>query len=212
MEKYAKPTASPAAKTANFAGPQGYSNTTTSTKTAPAQQPAPVKATPAPAQQQAATQPAPVKAISAPTQQQAPAADSEYLTKFLDFATKRVAPRDSTLALADVAQSGLGTQLDAAEKAVVTAQGNPAATKEAVKNYMLTAMAGIQLAASKNKIAGKQTTSNNISGILQSSGIDPQALSELGAKLQKLSGNKVLKTTGDATADDALKAMGYTVS
>jgi hypothetical protein len=233
MEKYAKPAPAPATKTANFGvGPQGYSNTATLVKTAPGQpaaktapgqpaaktapgQPAaktaPAQQQPAPAQQQ----PAPVKATPAPAQQQqAPARDSEYLTKFLDFANERVAPRDSALGLADVKHpgSGLETQLDAAEQAVVKAQGNPAATKEAVKNYMLTAMAGIQLVASKNSIAGKQTTSNNIAGVLQSAGIDSGALSELGAKLQKLSGNKVLKTTGDATADDALKAMGYTVS
>ena len=47
----------------------------------------------------------------------------------------------------------LKTELDAAKQEVRKAQGNPVATKEAVKNYILTALAAAQLLASGNKVA-----------------------------------------------------------
>ena len=43
--------------------------------------------------------------------------------------------------------------MDAAKKQVIKAQGNSAATKEAVTNYILTALAATQLMASGNKVA-----------------------------------------------------------
>ena len=47
----------------------------------------------------------------------------------------------------------LKQQLDAAKKQVISAQGDSEATKEAVKNYILTALAAAQLMISGNKVA-----------------------------------------------------------
>jgi hypothetical protein len=46
----------------------------------------------------------------------------------------------------------LKPELDTAKQAVKDAQGNPAKTKEAVKNYILTAMAALQLVTSQNTV------------------------------------------------------------
>ena len=88
-------------------------------------------------------------------------AKAKYLKDFLEFANKKIAMRDPTtykmigltsLYTADKKYS-LKQQLDAAKQAVIKAQGNSAATKEAVKNYILTALAAAQLMASGNKVA-----------------------------------------------------------
>ena len=88
-------------------------------------------------------------------------AKAKYLKDFLEFANEKIAMRDPTtykmigltsLYTADKKYS-LKQQLDAAKQAVIKAQGNSAATKEAVKNYILTALAAAQLMASGNKVA-----------------------------------------------------------
>jgi len=88
-------------------------------------------------------------------------AKAKYLKDFLEFANEKIAMRDPTtykmigltsLYTADKKYS-LKQQLDAAKKQVISAQGDPAATKEAVKNYILTALAAAQLMASGNKVA-----------------------------------------------------------
>jgi hypothetical protein len=88
-------------------------------------------------------------------------ANAKYLKDFLEFANEKIAMRDPTtykmigltsLYTADKKYS-LKQQLDAAKQEVIKAQGDPAATKQAVKNYILTAMAAAQLMASGNKVA-----------------------------------------------------------
>ena len=88
-------------------------------------------------------------------------AKAKYLKDFLKFANEKIAMRDPTtykmigltsLYTADKKYS-LKQQLDAAKQQVISAQGNPVATKEAVKNYILTALAAAQLMASGNKVA-----------------------------------------------------------
>ena len=209
-----KPAPAPAAKTANFAGPAGYSSTTTSTKPA---------------------------AKTAPAQQQAPAAQApDYIENFLQFANQKTAMRDSTtyrtLGLADAEKSKLKPQLDAAKQKVIGAQGNPAATKEAVKNYILTAMAALQLVASENKVAASSTqapaygqqaptkpaagqasvTNQNqpidIQALMKNAGLDTTALQKAGPIMQKATGNSNLSATGDDAIDGMLQLMGYTVS
>ena len=88
-------------------------------------------------------------------------AKAKYLKDFLEFANEKIAMRDPTtykmigltsLYTADKKYS-LKQQLDAAKKQVISAQGDSEATKEAVKNYILTALAAAQLMASGNKVA-----------------------------------------------------------
>jgi len=88
-------------------------------------------------------------------------AKAKYLKDFLAFANEKIAMRDPTtykmigltaLYTADKKYS-LKTDLDAAKQEVIKAQGNPADTKKAVTNYILTALAAAQLMASGNKIA-----------------------------------------------------------
>jgi hypothetical protein len=88
-------------------------------------------------------------------------AKAKYLKDFLEFANEKIAMRDPTtykmigltsLYTADKKYS-LKQQLDAAKQQVISAQGDPVATKEAVKNYILTALAAAQLMASGNKVA-----------------------------------------------------------
>jgi hypothetical protein len=86
-----------------------------------------------------------------------PPADSEYIKNFLEFANEKVAMRDSAtykmLGLKDAeGVTELKPELDTAKQAVKDAQGNPAKTKEAVKNYILTAMAALQLVTSQNTV------------------------------------------------------------
>ena len=257
------PTSTAPAKTANFGtGPKGYSNTATSVKTAPGQ-PAPQTATqPAPAKTanfapqgagyKAATQPTSVKYSGVPGTKPvanpgtAPAAAApDYTNNFLEWANKKVAMRDPTtykmLGLADAEGSELGPQLDDAKQAVKDAQGDPAKTKEAVKNYILTAMAALQLEASKNKVkaaspeapaygqqpapagqpgatgaaaapaAGKITGAGAVA-LLTQAGLGPQVLGKAGEAIQRATGNKQLSKTGDSVIDTMLEGMGYTVS
>jgi hypothetical protein len=81
----------------------------------------------------------------------------EYIKNFLEFANEKVAMRDSAtykmLGLRDAeGVPELKPELDAAKEKVKSAQGNPAATKTAVKNYILIAMAALQLVASQNAV------------------------------------------------------------
>jgi hypothetical protein len=220
-----KPAPAPAAKTANFAGPAGYSSTTTSTQPGTTTQPS---------------------AKTAPAQQQSPAAQSpDYIKNFLQFANQKTAMRDSTtyrtLGLADAEKSKLKPQLDAAKQKVIGAQGNPAATKEAVKNYILTAMAALQLVASENKVAASstqapaygqqgnaqsnatnpaagQTNATNqsqpidVNALMKAAGLAPDALTKAGPIIQKATGNGNLSATGDDAIDGMLQLMGYNVS
>ena len=82
---------------------------------------------------------------------------SSYETDFLKWANEKIAMRDSTtykmLGLTAAENSGLKAELAAAKQEVIGAQGDPAKTKIAVKNYILTAMAALQLEASKSKVA-----------------------------------------------------------
>ena len=94
------------------------------------------------------TNPIGYKAAAAPS--------SAYATDFLKWANEKVAMRDSAtykmLGLTAAENSDLKAELDAAKQEVIGAQGNPAATKTAVKNYILTAMAALQLVASQNTV------------------------------------------------------------
>jgi hypothetical protein len=56
------------------------------------------------------------------------------------------------LGLTAAENSDLKAELDAAKQEVIGAQGDPAKTKEAVKSYILTAMAALQLVASQNTV------------------------------------------------------------
>ena len=88
-------------------------------------------------------------------------AKAKYLKDFLEFANEKIAMRDPTtykmIGLTSlytaVQKYSLKTELDTAKQAVIKAQGDPVATKEAVKNYILTALAAAQLMASGNKLA-----------------------------------------------------------
>ena len=95
------------------------------------------------------TNPIGYKAAAAPS--------SPYVTDFLKWANEKIAMRDSTtykmLGLTAAENSGLKAELAAAKQEVIGAQGDPAKTKIAVKNYILTAMAALQLEASKSKVA-----------------------------------------------------------
>jgi hypothetical protein len=94
------------------------------------------------------TNPVGYKAATAPS--------SAYVTDFLKWANEKVAMRDSAtykmLGLTAAENSDLKAELDAAKQEVITAQGNPAATKTAVKNYILTALAALQLVSSQNTV------------------------------------------------------------
>jgi len=94
------------------------------------------------------TKPAGYKAATAPP--------SAYVTDFLKWANEKVAMRDSAtykmLGLTAAENSDLKAELDAAKQEVISAQGNPTATKTAVKNYILTALAALQLVSSQNTV------------------------------------------------------------
>ena len=177
-------------------------------------------------------------------------AKAKYLKDFLEFANEKIAMRDpntykmiglTSLYTADKKYS-LKQQLDAAKKQVISAQGDSEATKEAVKNYILTALAAAQLMLSGNKVAaatpqapalGRQTpaygqqgnqaaapgqtagagvTPDQITGLIATAGLDDPKLKEMGSNLQKLSGNRAVSSTGDSGVDQLLRSMGYTVS
>jgi len=114
----------------------------------------------------AGTNPNPTTQPAGTTKQQIPAATpNNYMDDFEAWANQKTAMRDSTtyrtIGLADVKNTpqkkNLKAELAAARQAVDTAKGNPTATKEAVKNYILTALAGAQLIASQNKVAAAST-------------------------------------------------------
>jgi hypothetical protein len=94
------------------------------------------------------TNPIGYKAAAAPS--------SAYATDFLKWANEKIAMRDSAtykmLGLTAAENSDLKAELDAAKQEVIGAQGDPAKTKEAVKSYILTAMAALQLVASQNTV------------------------------------------------------------
>lgn len=194
------------------------------------------------AQQQSASPAAPAQP-AAPAAPVAPAITpgAQYLKDFLAFANEKIAMRDSTtyrmIGLTDVENSKLKPQLDAAKQAVVAARGNPIATETAVKNYILTAMAGAQLVASKNKIdnaspkapayggqqaptklaAGQSNSASqgqpiDIQALIKNAGLDATALQKAAAVMQKATQNNKLRATGDDAIDGMLSLMGYTVS
>jgi hypothetical protein len=173
---------------------------------------------------------------------------AKYLKDFLEFANEKIAMRDPTtykmIGLTSlytaVQKYSLKTELDAAKQAVIKAQGDPVATKEAVKNYILTALAAAQLMLSGNKLAaatpqapalGRQTpapgkagtvatttsptTSATGSGavkLLTDAGLPEATLTKAGQAIQTVTGNKQLSTSGDSVIDTMLQGMGYTVS
>jgi hypothetical protein len=185
------------------------------------------------------TNAAPAQAATPP----ASPASADYLKKFLAFANEKIAMRDPStyqmIGLTAVEKSKMKPLLDAAKQQVIAAQakGDPAATQAAVRDYILTAMAGAQLAASENAIkkpqapaygtnepsadqtetpqgepANSQVTPDLITGLIATAGLDQPKLSAMGSKLQQLSGNKVVSGTGDSGVDQLLRSMGYTVS
>jgi hypothetical protein len=196
----------------------------------------------------AGTNPTPAAAVgnkTVATPQTAAAPTSAYLKDFLAFANQKIAMRDSAtykmIGLADVEKSKLKSELDAAKQAVVAAQGNPAATEAAVKNYILTAMAGAQLIASENAVAaatpqapayGQQTatpgaqagtaatptvaagqlTGSNAVALLNKAGLGANVLKPAGQAIQTVTNNKQLSTTGDSVIDTMLEGMGYSIS
>jgi len=172
-------------------------------------------------------------------------AKAKYLKDFLEFANQKTAMRDSTtyrtLGLRDAEGSELGPELDAAKEKVKAAQGNPAATKTAVKNYILIAMAALQLVASQNAVkaastqapaygqqgnalsnatnptTGQGSTANqnqpiDVKALMQAAGLAPDALTKAGPIIQKATGNGNLSATGDDAIDGMLQLMGYNVS
>ena len=229
MAKNVKPTANPAT-TSNLAGPAG------------------ARAMDAMAKQLGGTtQPTVPGTAPAAAQNAVPPTDpatAEYRKKFLAFANEKIAMRDPStyqmIGLTAVEKLpdpySLKKELDAAKAAVVAAQGKPAETEAAVKNYILTAMAGAQLVASANAVAKTpapayddgepadpaataqgtpvtgQVTPDQITGLIATAGLDQPKLSAMGSKLQKLSGNRAVSGTGDSGVDQLLRSMGYTVS
>ena len=172
-------------------------------------------------------------------------AKAKYLKDFLEFANQKTAMRDSTtyrtLGLRDAEGSKLGPELDAAKEKVKAAQGNPAATKTAVKNYILTALAALQLVASQNAVkaastqapaygqqgntppgatkpAAGQASANaqaqpiDVDALMNAAGLAPTALKKAGPIIQKATGNGNLSATGDDAIDGMLQLMGYNVS
>jgi hypothetical protein len=155
MEKYATPPAGqpkPGQPDTDAQPPAGQPK--------PAQPPAgqaqPPAGQPKPAQPPAGQAQPPAGQAQPPAGQAQPPANPDYEKNFLEFANKKVAMRDSAtykmLGLTDAEGSELGPQLDAAKQEVIGAQGNPAKTKEAVKNYILTALAALQLVTSQNTV------------------------------------------------------------
>jgi len=169
-------------------------------------------------------------------------ADPEYIKNFLEFANEKIAMRDSAtykmLGLKDAeGVTELKPELDTAKQAVKDAQGDPAKTKEAVKNYILTAMAALQLVTSQNTVkaaspeapaygqqpaaagaaaagtapATGQLTGSSAVALLNKAGLTAQILTTAGQKIQTATGNKKLSTTGDSVIDTMLEGMGYTV-
>jgi hypothetical protein len=150
--------------------------------------------------------------------------------------------RDSTtyrtISLDDVKNTpqteNLKTELATAEQKVKDSAGNPASTKTAVTNYILTALAGAQLIASQNKVAsastqapaaagtapttaGQSSTASpaqpiDINALVKDSGLDPAALQKAGPAIQKVTRNNKLRATGDEAIDGMLSLMGYRVS
>ena len=198
----------------------------------------------------AGTNPNPTTQPVGTTKPQIPAVTpTNYMDDFEDWANQKTAMRDSTtyrtIGLADVKNTtqkeNLKAELAAARQAVDTAQGNPTATKQAVKNYILTALAGAQLIASQNKVAAASTpvpaaqrspkpaAANTASGtgqtnavnpsqpidinaLLKSAGLDPVALQKATSVMQKATQNNKLRATGDDAIDGMLSLMGYKVS
>ena len=191
----------------------------------------------------AGTNPNPTKPAAATAPQ--PTAAATYLKNFLAFVNKKIAIRDSAtykmIGLADAEKSKLKPQLDAAKQQVVAAQGNPAATEAAVKDYILTAMAAAQLVASENTVAAAQPqapaygqqqaasgnnaatttapapaagqlTGSNAVALLNKVGLTAKVLTPAGQAIQSATGNRQLSTTGDSVIDTMLESMGYTVS
>jgi len=224
----------------------GQPATTTTTTPAPATGTAmPLKPYQVPG---AGTNPNPTTQPAGTTKQQIPAATpNNYMDDFEAWANQKTAMRDSTtyrtIGLADVKNTtqkkNLKAELAAARQAVDTAKGNPTATKEAVKNYILTVLAGAQLIASQNKVAaastqppaaqqspnsaaagtaapaaGQANTAQpiDINALLKSAGLDPVALQKAATVMQKATRNNKLSSTGDDAIDGMLSLMGYTVS
>lgn len=191
----------------------------------------------------AGTNPNPTKPATAAPQ---PTAAATYLKDFLAFVNEKIAIRDSStykmIGLADAEKSKLKPKLDAAKQQVVAAQGNPVATKAAVKDYILTAMAAAQLVASENTVAAAQPqapaygqqqpapvtgsskaaaatapTSGQLTGanavaLLNKVGLPAKVLTPAGQAIQSATGNRQLSATGDSIIDTMLEGMGYTVS
>ena len=199
----------------------------------------------------AGTNPNPTTRPANSTKPQIPASvPASYMDDFLNWATQKTAMRDSTtyrtISLADVKNTtqkeNLKAELAAAEKEVKDSAGNPARTKTAVTNYILTALAGAQLIASQNKVAsasayvatpqtgsasstggtapsvaGQSSTANSaqpidINALMKGSGLEVGALKQAGQAIQKVTRNNKLRATGDEAIDGMLSLMGYTVS
>ena len=192
----------------------------------------------------AGTNPNPTTQPANSTKPQIPASvPASYMDDFLNWATQKTAMRDSTtyrtISLADVKNTtqkeNLKAELAAAEKEVKDSAGNPARTKTAVTNYILTALAGAQLIASQNKVAsasayvatpqtgsapataGQSSTASlaqpiDINALVKGSGLDPFALQKAGQAIQKVTRNNKLRATGDDAIDGMLSLMGYKVS
>ena len=199
----------------------------------------------------AGTNPNPTTQPANSTKPQIPASvPASYMDDFLNWATQKTAMRDSTtyrtISLADVKNTpqkeNLKAELAAAEKEVKDSAGNPARTKTAVTNYILTALAGAQLIASQNKVAsasayvatpqtgsapatagtapataGQSSTANSaqpidINALVKGSGLDPSVFPQFGQAIQKVTRNNKLSTTGDDAIDGMLSLMGYKVS
>jgi hypothetical protein len=235
MGKNVKPGTAPAT-TSNFAGPAGARAMDAMAKQ--------LGGTPA------TTQPTVPGTATTAAQNAVPPTDpaaAEYRKKFLAFANEKIAMRDPStyqmIGLTAVEKLpepySLKKELDAAKAAVVAAQGKPAETEAAVKNYILTAMAGAQLVASANAVAKRpapayndgepadpadpattaqgtpvtaQVTPDQITGLITKAGLDDPKLKVMGSNLQNLSGNRAVSSTGDSGVDQLLRSMGYTVS
>lgn len=134
---------------------------------------------------------------------------ADYMTDLDTWVDGQIAVRDPVnggkITLAAVANStnpnNLKNELSRARKAVEDARGNPARTKTAVVDYLLTAIAGAQLLAT----------------VLQSNVPPPPPgrltaaqLTAVGNAIRSVPGGPIPRTSDDAV-NNHLKSLGYTV-
>lgn len=155
---------------------------------------------------------------------QAVSAEKQYLEKFREWAAKTLTTRDPTtyqnITLDQIEKDPMiGRQLKQAQGQVVASRDNPARLEQAVTEYVITALAGVQQVIAATKAGTAPTVSasstpaaaqGDITQDLASMGINPNQLRATGRMLQQKSGgNRSIRSSGDATVDEYLRQMGY---